>query len=130
MTSNFYLFLPARNNSELELNAVELSWVYENADNNLMLAHGLLADAVSASTGKYITVVLPGEDVLFLNAAVPGKNSQRILQAIPYVIEDSVIDDVGELYFAIKKINNDPLDNQYNVSAINKNYFENIVKQL
>jgi len=130
MTSNFYLFLAARNNLILELNSVELSWVYEEGDNNLKLAHGLLADAVTASSGKNITVVLPGEDVLFLNTTVPGKNSQRILQAIPYMLEDNVIDDADELYFAIKKANNEPSDNHYNVSAINKAYFSDVVKQL
>ena len=130
MSASFFLFLPARGNEATELESVTLSWVYEDINNELKLAHGLLSDAATAAAQKYITIVVPGEDVLFLTAEVPGKNIQRIQQAVPYVLEDSVIDDVDELHFAIKKSNSDSLDNQYNVSIINKDYFESVIQQL
>ncbi len=129
MTSGFYLFLPLENNLELKLNSLELSWVYEN-NNNLSLAKGVLSEFIRVSSGKKITVVLPGEDVLFSQVNIPGKNIKRILQAVPYVLEDDVVDDVDNLYFAIRKSNSEPLDTQYDVAIINKNYFENVVKQL
>ena len=125
--SNFYLFLPNNGNESTELTAITLSWVYEDANSELKLAQGLLNDAAVAASNHHITIVIPGEDVLFLTAEVPGKNSQLIQQAVPYVLEDSVIDDVDELYFAISKMNS---DTQYNVSVINKNYFESIIKHL
>ena len=125
--SNFYLFLPGNANESTDLSALSLSWVYEDSNNELKLAQGLLKDAAVAASNHYITAVIPGEDVLFLTAEVPGKNHQRIRQAVPYVLEDSVIDDVDELHFSISKTNNDI---QYNVSVINKNYFESIIKQL
>ena len=118
MNAPFFLFLPARSNEQTELGSVTLSWVYEDVNNELKLAHGLLSDAAIAAAQKYITIIVPGEDVLFLTAEVPGKNIQRIQQAVPYVLEDSVIDYVDELHFAIKKSSSDSLDNQYNVSII------------
>ena len=130
MSASFFLFLPVRSNEITELESVTLSWVYEDINNELKLAHGLLSDAAKAAAQKYITVVVPGEDVLFLTAEVPGKNVQRVQQAVPYVLEDSVIDDVDELYFSIKKSNADNLDNQYDVSVINKDYFESVLEQL
>lgn len=130
MSASFFLFLPARSNEITELESVTLSWVYEDINNELKLAHGLLSDAAMAAAQKHITVVVPGEDVLFLTAEVPGKNIQRAQQAVPYVLEDSVIDDVDELYFSIKKSNADNLDNQYDVSVINKDYFESVLEQL
>lgn len=130
MSVPFFLFLPARSNAQTELESVTLTWVYEDINNESKLAHGLLSDAATAAAQKYITIVVPGEDVLFLMAEVPGKNIQRIQQAVPYVLEDSVIDDVDELHFAIKKSKADSLDNQYNVSVINKNYFESVIQKL
>ena len=130
MSAPFFLFLPARSNEQTELESVTLTWVYEDINNELKLAHGLLSDVAIAAAQKYITIVVPGEDVLFLTAEVPGKNVQRIQQAVPYVLEDSVIDDVDDLHFAIKKSNTDSLDNKYNVSVINKNYFESVIQQL
>ena len=130
MNTPFFLFLPARDNQEVELSSATLSWVYEDINNDLKLGHGLLSDVSAAAAQKDITVIVPGENVLFLTAEVPGKNIQRIQQAIPYVLEDRVIDDVDTLYFAVKKSAADDSENQYNVSIINKHYFESIIKQL
>lgn len=135
MSAEFYLFLPAKSRDSLDLNSVELSWVYEDVNKDLKLAQGLLKDAAVAALNHSITIVIPGEDILFLNADVPGKNLQHIQQAVPYVLEDSVIDDVDELHFAIAKSttskeNNRDTNNQYNVAVINKQYFESILEQL
>lgn len=130
MSTPFFLFLPVRNNQETDLASLTLSWVYEDINNDLKLGHGLLSDVATAAVQKDITIVVPGEDVLFLTAEVPGKNIQRIQQAIPYVLEDRVIDDVDALYFAIKKSTSDNLDNKYDVSIINQHYFETVIKQL
>jgi general secretion pathway protein L len=130
MSRKCYLFLPNRTGESIELNSVALSWVYEDSNSELKLAHGLLSDVVSTALHHNITVVIPGEDVLFLTAEVPGKNSQRVQQAVPYVLEDSVIDDVDDLYFAVSKSLSNYSDNQYDVSVINKQYFESIINQL
>ena len=124
--SNFYLFLPNNFNASTVLSEITLSWVYGDSNNELKLAQGMLADAAIAALNHRVTIVIPGEDVLFLTAEVPGKNRQRIQQAVPYVLEDSVIDDVDELYFAISNEND---NSQYNVSVINKNYFESVIRQ-
>ncbi|MCK4864958.1 MAG: hypothetical protein KAT06_05980 [Gammaproteobacteria bacterium] len=125
--SSFYIFLPANGNASTELAEMTLSWVYGGSNNGLKLAHGSLADASIAALKHRVTIVIPGEDVLSLTAEVPGKNRQRIQQAVPYVLEDSVIDDVDELHFAISNADDNA---QYNVSVINKKYFELIIQQL
>lgn len=130
MNSSFYLFLPERDDESTGLNSVELSWVYESENSELKLAQGLLGDAAIASSQHHITVVLPGEDILFLKAEIPGKNIQHVRQAVPYALEDSVIDDVDELYFAVSKSNDAQSDNQYNVAVINKHYLESVIQQL
>lgn len=130
MNSKLYLFLPSRSSDLNALNSVKLSWVFENTNNEFQLAQGLLSDVASVAGHHHITAVLPGEDVLFLTAQVPGKNVQRVRQAIPYVEEDSVIEDVDELYFAVNKSKKSDSDSQYDVSVVNKQYFESVVKQL
>ncbi len=130
MNSFFYLFLPKRGDALLELNTATLNWIYSSENGELIEASGLLSDAVVAAENCIVTAVLSGEDVLSLKAEVPGKNSQRIQQAIPYVLEDNVVDDVEDLYFAIKKKNNDSLNNEYDIAIIDKIYFENIILQL
>ena len=128
MNKNFYLFLPLNKNG-LKLDSAVLTWVYEDSHSQLQMAKGSLNDAAKAAAGNFITVIFPGEDVLFLQAEVPGKNIQRVQQAVPYVLEDSVIDDVDNLYFAISN-SNAARDNQYDISAINTIYFESVIDQL
>ena len=132
MSSDLFLFLPSRNETTFEFDSATLSWVYENTDADLVLEHGLTSDVSAIASQFKVTIVLPGEDVLFLDAEVPGKNSQRVQQAIPYVLEDSVIDDVDDLHFSINKksMNNGEQTDLYDVSIINKKYFELIIRKL
>ena len=135
MSADFYLFLPSQNSDSIDLNSIELSWIYKDVNNDFKLAQGLLKDAAVAALNQHIIIVVPGEDVLFLNADVPGKNLQHIQQGVPYVLEDSVIDDVDNLHFAINKTelsteNNENITNNYNVAVIDKQYFESIILHL
>jgi len=53
------------------------------------------------AANRRLVVLVPGEDVRFCDARVPGKNRQRILQAIPYALEEQMAEDVEHLHFAI-----------------------------
>lgn len=46
-------------------------------------------------------LLLPGAAVWLSRAQVPGKQRQRVLQAIPYALEEHLLDDVEELHFAV-----------------------------
>jgi len=127
MTPKLYLFIPNRKTEDTHLESLVLTWVYTDVNNDLKIAQGNLDDAAKLIQNHYVTIVVPGEDVLFLTAEVPGTNIQRIQQAVPYVLEDSVVDDVDNLIFAISKKNE---GNNYNVSIIDKKYLELIVNQL
>lgn len=136
MSSRLYLFLQVNEASESELpqqlsNVV--SWVIDKPDSELSLFKGSLTDAASEAKLHSVTAVLPGQMCSFLKANVPGKNRQRIQQAVPYVLEDSVIDDVDDLHFAISEKtsqNEDASDDEYHVVVINKSYVESIIKEL
>ena len=129
MSLNFFLFLPVQNKGIMELESAHLTWVYEDENHKLKAEQGTLQKAAVATSTYHITIVLPGEDVLFLKAEVPGKNIQRLRQAIPYVLEDSVIDDVDNLHFAITKPK-DNFSNEYGISVINKAYLESLIQKL
>jgi general secretion pathway protein L len=127
MSTHFYLFLPEKAKTINELSSAEVCWVYKDVNNELKLVSGLLEDAVKAVVNNTVTVVLRGEDVLHLTATIPGKNLKQVQQAVPYVLEDSVIDDVDELHFAINKKHN--ADNEYDVAVINEQYLKSIIAQ-
>ena len=48
-----------------------------------------------------VVAVVPGERVLLTRAMVPSRQHRQILQAVPYVIEENLADDVEDCFFAI-----------------------------
>ena len=81
---------------------VHPSWVVMGADAQVMkvVERGdptlLSADAVDRS----VTVIVPAEDVLLTTLTLPKMNRSRLLQAIPYALEEQLIEDVDTMHFA------------------------------
>lgn len=61
---------------------------------------GSLGDAAAAIHGQPAVLLVPGADVTLMRAQVPTRNRQRMLKALPYAIEDQLIDEVDALHFA------------------------------
>jgi general secretion pathway protein L len=59
-------------------------------------------EALSLATkGCQAVLILPGHQTLFTQVSIPSRNRQRILQALPYALEDQFIEDIEQLHFAI-----------------------------
>ena len=61
--------------------------------------HGTLAEAAAAAGDRRIHVLVPATEVLLTSADVPAKGS-RLLQALPFALEEQVAQDVERLHFA------------------------------
>lgn len=57
-------------------------------------------DKLPAYKGALV-VLIPTVQVLLLTAKVPAKQLSRVLQAVPYALEDRLADDVEDLHFAL-----------------------------
>ncbi len=77
------------------------SWVMEGADNHV--ARRVMSEEpetlASVAAGKEIIVIVPAEDVLLTSAVLPKLSRSRLLQALPYAIEDQLTSDVESLHF-------------------------------
>ncbi len=60
---------------------------------------GTLEDAARQIRERPVIVLVPGLDVVSLNAEIPARGA-RLLAALPYALEDQLADDVEELHFA------------------------------
>jgi general secretion pathway protein L len=49
---------------------------------------------------RAVIVIVPSEDVLLTTVTLPKMNRSRLLQAIPYALEEQIIDDVESMHFA------------------------------
>ena len=61
--------------------------------------HGTLADAAAAAGNDAIIALLPADDVLITQADVPARGA-RLLQALPFALEEQLAEDIDDLHFA------------------------------
>jgi len=87
------------------LHSIELSqasWVIcEDEEVERTVLRGHLSDLLSADKLNETIVVVPAVDVLLTDLPLPKLNRQRLLQALPFALEEQLIDDVHELHFAV-----------------------------
>lgn len=88
---------------------------------------GVLSDAAAQAAGCEVIVLVPGPQVLLSGAQVPSRNRQRIAEAIPFALEEHLIEDVDELHFAIGQRGDDGV---VHVAVIDRSRMEQWLDQL
>ncbi len=71
---------------------------------------GSLEQAAAAGAGQHVIAALPGAEVLLSPATVPTRNRQRLLQALPFALEDQLAAEVDTLHFAAGQRRGDQVD--------------------
>ena len=77
----------------------QVTWLSESEPKQVR--EGSLAEAAAAASGKQVTVVVPGTDVILTRVAVPTRNRSRMAAAVPYLLEEQLATDVDESHFAL-----------------------------
>lgn len=61
---------------------------------------GFTRQLVEEAKNREVIVIVPGEDVLLAGVNLPKMSRSRLQQAIPYALEEQLIDDVEQMHFA------------------------------
>jgi general secretion pathway protein L len=70
---------------------------------------GALSEVAAQAAGSEVIVLVPGDLILLTGAQVPSRNRQRIAEAIPFALEEQLIEDVDNLHFALGQRDEDGL---------------------
>jgi general secretion pathway protein L len=62
---------------------------------------GDLTAAAAETNGLRVVVLIPAIDCLLTQATIPGRNRQKLLRAVPYALEEQLIEDVENLHFSL-----------------------------
>lgn len=102
--------------------ATDASWQLVEAGQLVgPLGKGKLSDARRTARGVPVVVLVPAEEVFISNVALPGKNRTKLRRAIPFAVEDQLIDDVDKMHFALS---NQAHDGRYLVAAVEARMME------
>lgn len=87
----------------LYLHEEQISWLIMDETGQLQqpVLKGNIADLTPLAKDHDVYVIVPGQSVLLTSASLPKLNSQRLKQALPFALEEQLIDDVNNLHFAV-----------------------------
>jgi general secretion pathway protein L len=86
----------------LEQNLDHASWqLVENQQPVGPVGYGDLAGAHASAMGAHVVALLPAEDFFITYVRLPGKNRKKLIKALPYAIEDQLVDNIDDLHFAL-----------------------------
>ncbi len=107
--------------------AKKVEWVVRTKTRIKKPKIGSLKDAAKACGKRRIVLIIPGNEVLLTSAEVPTRNRQRLLKALPYTLEEYLINDVESQHFAIKP---SKTGNRHPVAVISKEVLDGWLKFL
>lgn len=85
------------------------------------------SECAAAAQRRRVVVLVPGEEVALMDAEIPTRKRQRILQAAPWVLEEHLAQDVESLHFAIgPRLENDRI----RIGVIAKETMNRVVARL
>jgi len=113
--------------AELQADTVVAWLLLEDGQTGGNVIQGTLADAARYADNARVIVSVPAEVIYLTRQHLPGKNRQRLLKAIPFALEDQIIDDIEDMHFALGTA--DP-QGQYWVAAVRRQQMETWRSQL
>lgn len=97
-------------------------WLVWSTSEQEIIASGEITDGSQLSSlaeragGRSITALVPGCDFNLKWVQLPAKGGRKALAAIPYMLEDELSSDIGELFFAL----GDKHDDQQAVAVVER----------
>jgi len=77
----------------------------------------------------HVVVLVPGCELSLFEVQVPGRNRQRVIRAVPYVLEEQLADEVEDLHFALGAVGE---DNRYPVAIVERSrmdYWQDLLRE-
>jgi general secretion pathway protein L len=80
-----------------------VEWLLAGAEGQPLsgVQNSSLAEAAAASATRQVCVLVPSGDVLCTDVELPVKGGTRLLQVVPYALEEQLATDVETLHFAV-----------------------------
>ncbi len=85
------------------------------------------AQLKTLSRGKRIILLIPTEDVVLNSVKIPASNQKLLAKAVPYALEDNLVEDIDTLHFVYHRKS---VDSDVNISAINKELLQQWLDKL
>jgi general secretion pathway protein L len=81
------------------------SWIVVDSSGGRLSAvqSGPLSQATPLALGRRVVVLVPGIDVLFAQPELPVRGGARLMQVVPFALEEHIADEIESMHFALGK---------------------------
>lgn len=113
-----------------------IAWLVWSTSQQDIIASGELPNAQALATisdkarQRQVIAIAPGSDVLLKALTVPAKPAKAMRQAVPYMLEDELAQDVDELFFAFADRTPNVSEHNCHVAIIDRQRMTNWQAQL
>jgi general secretion pathway protein L len=80
---------------------LEGRWVEIDGEGRMVAANGDLAEIAGLLDGHRVIALVPGAEVLLTSVVLPRGNRKRLLEAVPFALEESLAIEVEDQHFAL-----------------------------
>lgn len=122
MTDYLVIRIPADLNEEY-------SWIVVNDEGTRLsgVTNGPLVDAIGMAAERKVIALLPGPDAFLAHVKLPVRSQAKLLQAVPFALEEQLADDVDDMHFALGRRTE---DGSTPVAAVNRRLLEGFIDTL
>lgn len=81
----------------------QVVWSVANGNNELTakLSYGSLSEAATLAEGKRVVILFDSNFIHLDELELPTKNKQKLLNAVPFALEEDLADDIDDMHFVI-----------------------------
>ncbi len=107
----------------------QASWLVTNETGQVeqSVVRGNLSDVTTLVQDHEVQAIVPGQTILLTAVELPKWSAQRVMQALPFAVEEQLIDDVSLLHFAIGEYQ---ANNHFPVAVVAKEKMDSWVAEL
>ena len=103
-----------------------VEWLLKDAEGHYQSGSGILSDLADLPKHLPTYLIFPSQHVLFVQQHIPSKKQSEIYAAANALIEDRLIDDIGDMHIMVKQHE----DFHFDIAAISKHYLRNLLDSL
>lgn len=84
-------------------------WVVVNANGDCseQMSHGEPIELERLARNREVMVIVPAESILLTSVVLPKMNRARLLKALPFALEEQLVDDIEKLHFSSSDFDED-----------------------
>ncbi len=101
MAQTIYIRLPGNGSDYADSHDLQVEWCASDGIGRPAVQRESLHAVLELAAGKQLIVLVPSDEIVMTEVSLPIRQRAKLLQAIPFALEEQLAEDVEKLHFAV-----------------------------